>query len=157
VNGEMVASATDGTGSVSNELDLHLGNNSKLDASLYGALDEVKLFNYALSEAEVKEIYGATDIEITNETVPNEFVLSQNYPNPFNPTTQIDFSCPKRSKVKLEIFDITGRRITTLIDGVIDTGSHSINFDGSNFTSGIYVYKLTASNVILTRKMLLIK
>jgi len=98
-----------------------------------------------------------TSIERSENMIADEYKLGQNYPNPFNPTTKIDFSCSKKSHVKLEVFDITGRIVATLIDEVKGAGNHSINFNGSNLSTGIYVYKLTTANNMLARKMLLTK
>ena len=98
-----------------------------------------------------------TSIERSENMIADEYKLGQNYPNPFNPSTKIDFSTPKKSHVKLEVFDITGRKVATLIDEVKEAGNHSINFNGSNLSTGIYVYKLTTANNILARKMLLTK
>jgi pectate lyase len=156
VNGEMKASSSDGTGSISQTIDLHLGNCSRLDASLPGVLDELKLFSYALSETEVKaEVL--TDFERINETIPDKITLSQNYPNPFNPSTRIEYSIPIRSIVKLEVFDITGKKVTTLVNEVKGAGTHSAYFDASDLSTGIYMCILTTKNHNLTRKMLLIK
>ena len=98
-----------------------------------------------------------TAVERMAEMVSEDFKLAQNYPNPFNPSTKIDFLLPKKSKVKLEIFDITGRRVATLIDEVKEAGNYSINFNGLNLSTGIYVYRLTTANNMAVRKMLLIK
>jgi len=100
---------------------------------------------------------GLTAINDISSNLPDNFALFQNYPNPFNPSTKIDFSSPKKSHVKLEVFDVTGRKVATLIDEVKEAGNHSINFNGSNLSTGIYVYKLTTANNVAVRKMFLIK
>jgi hypothetical protein len=87
----------------------------------------------------------------------SEFKLSQNYPNPFNPTTQISYSIPSASRVLLEVYNVLGRKVATLIDGTQNAGSHNATFDASRLPSGIYYYKLQSQNFIETRAMTLIK
>jgi hypothetical protein len=94
--------------------------------------------------------------------VPKEFKLSQNYPNPFNPTTNINYKLPFEGKVSLKVFDMTGKELKTLIDEFKTAGYYTIEFNGTNFSSGIYYYKLESRNGQAgtfkeTRKMLLIK
>lgn len=106
---------------------------------------------------------GVTDLIITsNEGIeldlPARFELNQNYPNPFNPSTNIQFSLPKTSNVKLEVFNSIGVLVATLIDDQKQAGFHTIRFDASRYSSGMYFYRLIANNaVISTKKMILIK
>jgi hypothetical protein len=99
-----------------------------------------------------------TDIEdnVPGE-VPNSITLNQNYPNPFNPSTQITFALPSSQNVSLQVFDITGRKVATLVDGVQPAGTNTIQFDASNLSSGMYIYRLQTNNTTITRKMTLIK
>jgi len=92
-----------------------------------------------------------------NGDTPEEYKLSQNYPNPFNPHTRIDYSIPKSGVVTLKVYNLLGKEVSTLVSENKSAGSYSIIFNGSNLTSGIYFYRLTAGNYIETRKMLLIK
>ncbi|MBK7981798.1 MAG: T9SS type A sorting domain-containing protein [Ignavibacteriae bacterium] len=87
----------------------------------------------------------------------NRFNLSQNYPNPFNPTTSINYSIPKRGIVTLKIFDVLGREMQTLVNEIKNSGNYKVEFDASNFSSGIYFYKLQIENSILIKKMILLK
>ncbi|MFZ5979679.1 MAG: T9SS type A sorting domain-containing protein [Candidatus Zixiibacteriota bacterium] len=89
--------------------------------------------------------------------VPTSFALNQNYPNPFNPSTTIEFSLPSASDVKLEIFNIIGQKVMTLVDGNLSAGSHSYEFDASGQPSGIYFYRLTHEKGSDTKKMVLVK
>ena len=98
----------------------------------------------------------ATSSELIQE-VPQRAELSQNYPNPFNPTTTIQFSLNRTSDVTLEVFNITGQRVATLINGSLNAGSHQHTFDASNLSSGIYMYRLKTPEQMLTRQMILIK
>lgn len=88
---------------------------------------------------------------------PDKFGLEQNYPNPFNPSTKIRFTLPKDVNVKLIVFDILGREVITLVNGVIDAGIHEINFDASLLSSGVYFYRIQAGKYTTKKKMLLIK
>jgi len=85
------------------------------------------------------------------------YSLKQNYPNPFNPTTIINYSVPKQSKVTIIVFDVLGREITKLIDEEKNIGNYEIQFDGSNLSSGIYFYQIRTAGFIQTKKMLLLK
>ena len=98
-----------------------------------------------------------TGVKESAGLVPAEFTLEQNYPNPFNPTTKIEFSISKKAKVKLEVFDIKGGTVAILLDEVRTPGNYSVEFNGSNLSSGFYVYKLTTDNDTFSRKMLLLK
>ncbi len=89
--------------------------------------------------------------------LPAEFGLDQNYPNPFNPSTVINYQLPVDSKVRLEVFDMLGRKVSTLVDGEIHAGYHEVNFDARNLASGMYLYRLQTNRQIFTQKMMLIK
>lgn len=88
---------------------------------------------------------------------PERLELAQNYPNPFNPATVINYTLPEAGNVALEVFDMTGRRVAVLTNGVQSAGSHSIDFDASDLSSGVYMYRLQTAGSVLTRKMTLIK
>jgi hypothetical protein len=92
-----------------------------------------------------------------NEEVPTEVGLDQNYPNPFNPTTQISYHIPQQSNVLLEVYDLAGRKIQTLVDGSVAAGSYQVTFDAANLSSGVYLYRLTAGNQVFSRKLTVIK
>ncbi len=91
-----------------------------------------------------------------NDQLQN-FELKKNYPNPFNPTTEIRFTLPQATEVQLAVFDMLGRRVATLVDGKRNSGVHSVTFDASGLSSGVYVYKMQAGNYSQSRKMLLVK
>lgn len=96
-----------------------------------------------------------TDVE--DNAKPVSFTLDQNYPNPFNPSTTIKFNLSGRSNVSLRVFDMLGREVATLVNGVREAGNHEVNFNASNLTSGLYIYKLEAGSQTATRKMMLVK
>ncbi|MCX6164954.1 MAG: T9SS type A sorting domain-containing protein, partial [Ignavibacteriae bacterium] len=86
--------------------------------------------------------------------IPNNYALKQNYPNPFNPTTSIQFSIPKNGLVKLVVYDILGKEVSTLVNEVKTAGNYIIDFNASNLTSGIYFYKITSGEFSSVKKML---
>lgn len=88
---------------------------------------------------------------------PFEFALSQNYPNPFNPETNIKFSLVSKSSTSLEITDITGRVVATLVNDVLPEGIYSVKWNASGYSSGIYFYKLVSGNSKDIKKLTLIK
>jgi len=85
------------------------------------------------------------------------YSLSQNYPNPFNPTTQISYSLEKSGLVTLKIYDLLGRLVTTLVDEQQNSGSHTVNFNASNLTSGVYFYQINSGSYTSAKKMMLVK
>ncbi len=89
--------------------------------------------------------------------LPAEFALNQNYPNPFNPNTQIQYQLPQQSDVQLEVFNIQGQRVAVLVNGPQSAGFHSVSFDGSRLSSGVYIYRIQAGSFTESRKMTLIK
>ncbi len=92
-----------------------------------------------------------------NASLPTEFALSQNYPNPFNPSTVIGFSLPTASFVTLEVYNVLGQKVETLASGRYAAGSHTVEFDASEHTSGLFFYRLSHEKGTETKKMLLIK
>ncbi|MBN8571451.1 MAG: T9SS type A sorting domain-containing protein [Ignavibacteria bacterium] len=92
-----------------------------------------------------------------NSSVAGDFSLEQNYPNPFNPSTKISFTIQQNSFAKLTVFDIMGREISTLVNGQLTAGTHSIDFNASAFPSGVYYYKLEANGFSDVKKMMLVK
>jgi hypothetical protein len=89
--------------------------------------------------------------------IPMEYSMSQNYPNPFNPTTKFKFALPQRSLTKLTIYDLLGREVQTMLNKELEAGYHEINFDASNFPSGVYYYRIQSGDFVQTKKMILIK
>jgi hypothetical protein len=86
-----------------------------------------------------------------------EYALEQNYPNPFNPTTTIRYSLKETGKVSVRVYDVMGREVKVLVDGVQGAGEYSVVMDATGLSSGVYVYQLRAGGLLLTRKMVLAK
>ncbi len=112
--------------------------------------------DYVPGQIEVRMPTGINDGS-GESSLPTEFALEQNYPNPFNPTTIISFGLPTASQVNLQVFNILGQNVKTLIDGSMDAGWHEVEFGGGDLPSGIYFYRLRHENGNLTRKMILVK
>ncbi|MFZ1319941.1 MAG: FG-GAP-like repeat-containing protein [Ignavibacteria bacterium] len=93
----------------------------------------------------------------TSNIVPDKFELHQNYPNPFNPVTNIKFDINRSSDVRLNIFDALGRKISEIINEKLQPGTYNAVFDGSDFSSGVYFYKLETDGFVETRRMILLK
>ncbi len=104
----------------------------------------------------VREVQGS------DESRPSEFTLSQNYPNPFNPVTNIEFSLPRAAKVRLDIYNIVGQKVRTLVDEEMEPGRYVADWDGkdekgNSVSSGVYFYRMDAGDFSDIKKMLLVK
>jgi hypothetical protein len=102
--------------------------------------------------------YGTTGVgdDAINQ-LPKNYSLSQNYPNPFNPVTTIKYSIGKEGNVKLTVYNVIGSKVATIINEYKPAGSYSVQFDGSNFASGIYLYRLESRNYSDAKKFILMK
>jgi hypothetical protein len=103
-----------------------------------------------------------TGVKTVAGPVPGTFALSQNYPNPFNPTTNIGFALPQKERVKVEVYDLTGAVVKTVIDTDMPAGNYEVKWDatdrmGKKVATGMYIYKLTAGSFSSVKKMLLVK
>ena len=101
---------------------------------------------------------GATWIdEKNNKAFPSNYSLSQNYPNPFNPTTVISYHLPVSSHVELTIYNLLGQEVTSLVKEKQPAGSHQVEWDATGLSSGVYYYRLEASDFTKTKKLILLK
>ncbi len=99
----------------------------------------------------------AVGVDPDPPTLPQKVELFQNYPNPFNPSTRIEYSLPQREHVTLQVFDLLGREVVTLVDEIRGAGTHSVTWKGTGLASGMYLYQLRTSTSVLTRKMILLR
>ena len=128
----------------------------------YGWLFPVQTEGVVHLPGEHKEIFFEGDIAISvdeedERSAPSGFMLSQNYPNPFNPTTEISFSLSHAGQATLEIYNIMGQKVATLVDERLEAGEHTYQWDASDNASGVYFYRLAAEGKVETRKMLRLK
>lgn len=100
---------------------------------------------------------STTGVIKNNNSIPVNYSLSQNYPNPFNPSTTIRFTLPERTQVKLEVYNLIGQKIKELVNDELEAGQYDVTFDGTNLSSGVYLYRIQAGNFISVKKMLLMK
>ena len=110
-----------------------------------------------LTEAAIAFRDAPSDLADERGSNPAEFVLEQNYPNPFNPSTVIEFSTPSGGNASLKVYDVLGCEVATLVDGIVEPGSHKVRFDAGGLGSGIYFYRLTCNGTTLSGKMQLNK
>ncbi len=115
--------------------------------------DVVWASSYAIGIHENGIVVGVEE----DGTLPQEYALKQNYPNPFNPTTNIDFSLPNSSNVKLNVYSITGQLVAELVNNMMPAGYHNVQFDASQLASGIYLYAISADDFSFSKKMILMK
>ncbi len=105
-------------------------------------------------------VYGDTVLSFVKQissTVPEKYILHQNYPNPFNPITTIKFDIPNSSFVKMSVYNSLGQEVTTLVNEKLSAGSFETSWDGANYPSGVYFYRLSTDAFVSIKKMLFIK
>ena len=121
-------------------------------------LKDREFLNSAIKGAiTLNESNGTELTKLVVNTLPKEFSLSQNYPNPFNPSTNIEFSLPEQSIVRLTIFNMLGQKVATLANERKEAGVYTVNWNASSVASGVYFYRLNVGNKVFTKRMMLIK
>ena len=113
--------------------------------------------NYAVSLENAIEVSASAIDDRGINGVVTEYGLDQNYPNPFNPSTSIRYRLPQSGQVYLSVFDVTGKEIAVLVNGVQSAGEHEVQFSAENLSSGVYLYRLTSGEQTHIRKMMLVK
>ncbi|RMF60607.1 MAG: DUF4185 domain-containing protein [Calditrichaeota bacterium] len=135
--------------------DLATGTDST--TTIYFTMSTWNPYTVVLMKSTLKLVHIATSVASKNPTPPEHFMLWQNYPNPFNPTTTIKFALPRRSAVTLKVFDALGREVATLVDKVMEPGTHEVVFDVKALSSGVYFYRIQAEGFVATKKLMLLK
>lgn len=115
------------------------------------AIDDHNVYSYS----DTLTVYIDTELDIVN--IPDEYLLKNNYPNPFNPTTQIMYSVPEEGNVEIEVFELSGKSVTTLTNAFHQAGNYTTQFNASGLASGIYIYTMKAGDFKQSAKMLLLK
>lgn len=143
-----------------------VGGNGNLDGELF--IDSIQL-RYAEGESAIEGSIIVDELKVVRtglatsnedplaDQIPQKVQLEQNYPNPFNPTTIINYSLPESAAVSLNVYNLTGQLVATIDEGTRSAGSHTVNFDAGHLSSGVYIYRLTTGNDVITKKMTLIK
>jgi hypothetical protein len=111
-------------------------------------VDNIRVLGYSSSP---------TGVKADENKLPSSFALHQNFPNPFNPSTQISFAVPVEAQVQLEIYNVLGERVATLVNETRPAGFYTEQFDARNLTSGVYFYRLHSGGFVQTRKLLLLR
>ena len=136
------------------------GKGTTTEPSNYSYADELNTsgnYSYRLKQIDFDGSFEYSNIVNVDVAQVTEFKLEQNYPNPFNPSTVISFTVAKKSNVMLNVYNVLGEQVATLVNEVKDAGSYQVQFNASNLTSGIYICKLEAGSFSSTRKMMLLK
>jgi len=136
------------------------GNGTTTETRSYSFTERVTTGNYSYRLKQVdfngNFEYHNLSSEV-NVGVPSEFALSQNYPNPFNPSTKIDYDIAADGNVSVVLFDMSGREVAKLVNDFKPAGYYTVSFNASNLSSGMYFYRISASNFSQTKKMVLVK
>ena len=161
INGQPESSTTWSGAILQTSIDFMIGQvlPGNSNYNFKGVIDDVSIYNYALSSTEIAEIYNqiARVEAMTENDIPQSYYLAQNYPNPFNPVTVINYQLPLTNDVEISVFNILGEKIVTLLSATQEAGYHSVQWNASNFSSGVYYYQLQAGDFVDVRKMILIK
>jgi hypothetical protein len=121
-------------------------------------IDDVRIYDYALSVEDIQSFYLSTKTDTDNLlSLPNDFALHQNYPNPFNPRTTIRYELPVSGNVTLAIVDLNGKLVQTIVDGYRQAGHYTSTWNARNISSGIYFFRLQAKNTTLIKKCIKLK
>ncbi len=140
-----------------NWADLNTGTNNTVNDMVFTDSNTGYLLGAGAMILKTTNGGSITSIEPVNNIIPQKFSLSQNYPNPFNPVTKIKFSIQVTENVSLTIYDVLGRKITTLVNSELQPGNYEVNFDAGKYSSGIYFFTLSAGSFSETKKMLMVK
>jgi len=166
INGKLDALSTFSGSILQTDIDFMIGqvlpNNNQYNFK--GVLDDVRVYNYALSLSEIRDLYDIVSSfnDELDKSIPDQTILHQNYPNPFNSQTVISFQIKTATKVTLEVYNLLGRKIETLVNEFKSAGYYSESWDGRDYngftvSTGIYFYRLMTDNYSQTKKLLIIK
>ncbi len=143
----------------------YYGNSSSYDRSVVISSDgKIAYKGTGFVNSDYEDVNEVIEDELSvitsnepNTEIPSEVTLNQNYPNPFNPSTSISYSIPEAAEVAVTVYNMLGVKVASINEGFQTSGSHEVLFDASNLSSGIYIYRLTAGNTSLIKRMTLVK
>jgi hypothetical protein len=130
--------------------------NNKIYA-IGGQPAELFILTSSIEEYEPPQKGSIAVRQVSDSRLPEDFILEQNYPNPFNPSTTIKYALPQSLVVRLSVYDLLGREVSAIVNERRDAGVHEVKFDGSNFVSGVYFYRLQAGTYTKTKKLTVLK
>ncbi len=137
------------------ELEVAQGASIELKWTVVATAGDSSRFASAANTITLSRLLGVgTESEIEK---PQAFSLSQNYPNPFNPTSNIRFTLPQANNVRLDVYNINGQLVQTLVNSRMNAGEHTVQFDAGSLASGVYIYRIISGNFVQSKKMTLIK
>jgi Secretion system C-terminal sorting domain len=135
----------------------HGNSNSPKEYSFMDKPTDGSQFKYRLKQIDIDGKFEySPEVEVVFEIL-QDFEIKQNYPNPFNPTTKITYSIPQKANVQIIIYNLLGMEVATLVNEIKNAGKYEAEFDASQLSSGIYLYKIISANYFETKKMLLLK
>jgi len=136
------------------------GHGSSNSPQNYSFLDTETLngnIQYRLKQIDTDGTFEYSDVVTVTSKTLAKYELYQNYPNPFNPSTVVSFTLPEMSHVKIAVYNVIGQEVAKLVDKEMEAGFHNITFDGSNLSTGLYIYRLETPNYSKTMKMILLR
>ena len=139
------------------------GNGTTTNANYYTFTDNISSLNanklsYRLNQIDFNGQSQYSPVVLVDNIIPINYSVSQNFPNPFNPSTIIKYQLPQNSLVSLKVYNSLGQEAATLVNGMVNAGSHEVQFNASNLSSGVYYYVIkTGNNFVQTKKMILVK
>jgi unsaturated rhamnogalacturonyl hydrolase len=159
LNGEVTGLTHDDLWNIAQEEDLYFGFSPGSDTSYFcGVIDDVRIYNYALTDQEILSQYEELK---PSKVHPPSFISSPGslaiYPNPFRTGTTLHFRTEKQGKVKLRIYDMSGREVALIMDGDLPSGEHKLSFDASGLEPGPYIVRLQTGSFVASERMLMIK
>ncbi|QQS38185.1 MAG: T9SS type A sorting domain-containing protein [Ignavibacteriales bacterium] len=136
------------------------GRGTSTEAQTYSFVDEEVSsgkYQFRLKQIDFDGSYEYSNVVEVDVNLITEFLLEQNYPNPFNPTTKISWQLPVGSYQTIKVYDVLGNEVATVADEYREAGKYEIEFEAGNLSSGVYYYQLLSGDLLLTKKMLLLK
>lgn len=158
LNSNLKGYTEDITGDISQNEDMYIGVSPDEDnTNLAATLDDIRIYNYALSKSEIQSLYSEVGITAPGD-VPDRYDLAvSSYPNPFNPVTTIDYTIPEEAEVNLAVYNLLGEEVQSLVNGLKEQGRYSYRFSAGELSSGVYICRLQMKNEVRMTKLLLLK